>query len=148
MHLFDVLILCLLVGSLGAEGTIAYLLTRRDLGAKGSVIASVVCAVLMAVGTWLAVFFAPFVFIIAVTAYLVARRLIRIGPALTVSAVILVGGIAFSIYEMAVALDRMAEPIVLESNPWNHADRSPFGPAGRRRGPGRWRTGERLRLLK
>ncbi|KAA9162640.1 hypothetical protein FPZ12_011340 [Amycolatopsis acidicola] len=84
-----------------------YLLTRRDFRPRGTALATAGCAILMGAGSWLGFVFPLLVFVVAAVVYLVARRLIRPGPALAWSAVTLVGGILCSVLAMKIAIDSM-----------------------------------------
>jgi hypothetical protein len=101
------LALSMLVGSAAVAGVGTYLLTRRDLHGKGAALATTVCAILIGVSSWFAPFFAVFVFIGAAVAYLVMRRLVRVGPALAVAALILVGGLTVAELVMIAGLNSM-----------------------------------------
>ena len=107
MRVDDLLVLSVPVGSAVLAGVGTYLLTRRDFRVRTSVLAGVGCAVVVGGGTWLAFFFAFFAYLVAAAAYLVLRRLVRVGPALAISAVALVGALAMATLAMVIALDGM-----------------------------------------
>lgn len=88
-------------------GAGTYFLTRRDLRGRGAVLAAAVCAVLVGAATWFAFFFAIFAFLGSAVVYLVMRRLVRIGPALAVATVALVGLLILSVRVMDIALSGM-----------------------------------------
>ncbi|WNM35793.1 hypothetical protein RKE30_38290 [Streptomyces sp. Li-HN-5-11] len=88
-------------------GVGTYFLTRRDLRGRGAVLAATVCTVLVGAATWFAFFFAIFAFLGSAVVYLVMRRLVRIGPALTVATAALVGLLIFSVRVMDIALSGM-----------------------------------------
>jgi hypothetical protein len=88
-------------------GVGTYFLTRRDLRDRGAVLVATVCAVLVGAATWFAFFFAIFAFLGSAVVYLVMRRLARIGPALAVATVTLVGLLIFSVRAMDIALSGM-----------------------------------------
>ncbi|WNM33737.1 hypothetical protein RKE30_26835 [Streptomyces sp. Li-HN-5-11] len=97
------------VGVIGLviPGVSTYFLTRRDLRGRKAVLAAVVCAVLVGVATWFAVFFAIFAFLASAVVYLVMRRLVRTGPALATTTIVLVGLLIFSVRVMDIALSEM-----------------------------------------
>lgn len=103
----DLLVLSVPVGSAVFAGVGTYLLTRRDFRGRGTVLATMGCAILVGATSWFAFFFPFLAFLVAAVAYLVMRRLVRVGPALAVSAVTLVGGLVVSELAMNAALDSM-----------------------------------------
>jgi hypothetical protein len=107
MRTDDLLALSVPVGSAVFAGLGTYLLTRRDFRGRGTAPASIGCALLVGAASWFAFIFPLFTFLVAAAAYLVTRRLIRVGPALAVSAVALVCGLVLSEIVMINALNSM-----------------------------------------
>jgi hypothetical protein len=96
-----------LVAMTALPGTVTYLLTRRDFGARTAVLATTVCVILMGAGTWMGFVFSFFAYFVAAALYLVLRRWVRVNSALAVSTVVFVAGLVASALAMARALDSM-----------------------------------------
>lgn len=100
-------ILSYLVGITVFPGVITYLLIRRDLHGWRAALVTAGCVILVGVGSWFGFVFVLFAFFVAAGVHAVMRRLFRFGPALTASAMVLVGGIVGCVFFMKVALDGM-----------------------------------------
>jgi hypothetical protein len=108
MPISDVLaILAYFVPMIGLSGLGTYLLIRRDFRGRYTKLVTMSCAILVGATSWLGFVFSFFAFLVAAAVYLVMRRLVRAGPALAVSAVVLVGGLIYSVLAMTAALDHM-----------------------------------------
>lgn len=89
-------------------GAGTYMLTHRDFSRRGRVLAAIGCAILVGATSLYIPYLPVLAFLAAAAAYLVIRRLIRVGPApLVLAAVVLVGGLAFCVLTMITALNNM-----------------------------------------
>lgn len=95
------------IGSAVFAGLLAYLLVRRDFSVRVAMLATVICVILAGVSAWFSPFLTVFPIAGAALVYLVMRRLVRVGPALAISAVILIGGLAGSELAMIALLNSM-----------------------------------------
>lgn len=91
----------------GLAGLGTYLLVRRDFSGRYTAVLTISCAILVGATSWLGFVFSFFAFLAAAVVYLVLRRLVRIGLALIVSAVVLAGGLVSSVVAMNAALINM-----------------------------------------
>jgi ABC-type glycerol-3-phosphate transport system permease component len=104
----DVLIIFAATGGCAAvAGAATYALARRDLRRRGAVLAAVGCALLVGATSLFIPYLPMFAFLVAAATYLVVRRRFRVGHALAGAAVILIGGLAFSVLTMIAALNSM-----------------------------------------
>ncbi|MFD0918682.1 hypothetical protein ACFQ16_02900 [Saccharopolyspora rosea] len=81
------------IGSTVVAGAVTYLLTCRDFGRRGTALATAGCVVLVGASSAFSPLFPFFVFLAAAAVHLAMRGLLPVGPALAVSAVVLVGGL-------------------------------------------------------
>ena len=104
----DTLIIFAATGGCAAiAGAGTYPIARLDLSRRGAILAAVVCALLVGMASLFIPYLPVFAFLAAAAVYLVIRRRFQTRHALAGATVILLGGLAFSVLTMIVALDNM-----------------------------------------
>lgn len=102
----DILITLAVVFAVAAAGT-TFAVTRTDLGGGRAALLAAGAGLAVGLGWFFVVYLAPFAFLVALGAYLVARRWLRAGRALFAAGTVFAAALVTSGVAFWIALDTM-----------------------------------------